>query len=529
MSEKISTRRHIVCVDTPNASNPLSGASNSKNASTISRIASIVRSGQFIDGNGRVTVQTVQYYQPIPQATGKEASGKWRSKAVSPFEQRIQDVVLDLIQKLEDPADEIFLFGAGYGATTVLAVAGILHHMGIPKPGYVADFPELYMNVLELIEARRQDDSQKGHKALTYLRARTDGVPNIRFVGIFQAVTTNGWDKPHDTSVVPSIRNFRHAMALNEIGEGNDISLPGTPTPREMEGRTFIQAWFLGFYTNVLGGNTQDGLALYPLQWILIEAMLQGLCVSFDVQDQRGASMENPLALAFPQYAGGMPDLSGSEKIQWQIRYVNNIQVSMFDLQSLHAPKNNAEEALHAIHFQNEGRPAFTMRKKIELIGWKEDQPYGTIIHPSVFCLLDRNQSWYQQKRFKRYAKLLADFEANCMRGNSEGMPPWMQDSQLLASGVKAFRILVCGKTGVGKSTLINKVFGVEMTEESNTYAQGNHDINQAFESPNHPGLLIHDSRGWQAGSDQELDLIAQFLRHRAFQKDPAEALHVIW
>jgi predicted GTPase len=100
---------------------------------------------------------------------------------------------------------------------------------------------------------------------------------------------------------------------------------------------------------------------------------------------------------------------------------------------------------------------------------------------------------------------------------------------QLEASGVKAFRILVCGKTGVGKSTLINKVFGVEMTDESLSYDQGVHDINVAFESPKHPGLLIHDSRGWQAGSDTELDLIAKFLRHRAFQEDPAEALHVIW
>lgn len=69
----------------------------------------------------------------------------------------------------------------------------------------------------------------------------------------------------------------------------------------------------------------------------------------------------------------------------------------------------------------------------------------------------------------------------------------------------------------------------IQQTEESNSYAQGQHDINIAFESPNNPGLLIHDSRGWQAGSDTELDLIAQFLRHRAFQKDPAEALHVIW
>ncbi|ESU09914.1 hypothetical protein FGSG_12458 [Fusarium graminearum PH-1] len=67
------------------------------------------------------------------------------------------------------------------------------------------------------------------------------------------------------------------------------------------------------------------------------------------------------------------------------------------------------------------------------------------------------------------------------------------------------------------------------MTDESQSYEQGVHDINVAFESPKHPGLLIHDSRGWQAGSDTELDLIAKFLRHRAYQEDPAEALHVIW
>lgn len=45
----------------------------------------------------------------------------------------------------------------------------------------------------------------------------------------------------------------------------------------------------------------------------------------------------------------------------------------------------------------------------------------------------------------------------------SEAIQPWLEGLQLQASGVKAFRILVCGKTGVGKSTLINKVFGVEM------------------------------------------------------------------
>lgn len=62
--------------------------------------------------------------------------------------------------------------------------------------------------------------------------------------------------------------------------------------------------------------------------------------------------------------------------------------------------------------------------------------------------------------------KELADFQEQCMERPDSVLPPWLEDMQLQANGVKAFRILVCGKTGVGKSTLINRVFGVEMVSQ---------------------------------------------------------------
>ena len=63
----------------------------------------------------------------------------------------------------------------------------------------------------------------------------------------------------------------------------------------------------------------------------------------------------------------------------------------------------------------------------------------------------------------KTLKKDLAEFQERFMESTDSTLPPWLEGMQLQANGVKAFRILVCGKTGVGKSTLINKVFGVEI------------------------------------------------------------------
>lgn len=58
---------------------------------------------------------------------------------------------------------------------------------------------------------------------------------------------------------------------------------------------------------------------------------------------------------------------------------------------------------------------------------------------------------------------------------------------------------------------------------------QGEHNINEAFESDEHPGIIIHDSRGFQAGDNNEVDQFRRFIKKRAASHSPKESLHAIW
>jgi hypothetical protein len=202
---------------------------------------------------------------------------------------------------------------------------------------------------------------------------------------------------------------------------------------------------------------------------MMLESLKVGLVFQPDTKQKY-------LALAFPQFAGGVPSLGGEEKIEWQLGYKNGMRVSMFDLSSLHADAGLEEN--HTLRI-NQGSSIYNRQRQVfnssGLNGWSEGMtltrygskltdlgPFGTIIHPSMYCILDRHPRFYEQSIFKHRKKDLGDFQERCLE-DTEGLQPWLEGLHLQASGVKAFRILVCGKTGVGKSTLINKVFGVEM------------------------------------------------------------------
>ncbi|RDB15126.1 hypothetical protein Hypma_005193 [Hypsizygus marmoreus] len=90
------------------------------------------------------------------------------------------------------------------------------------------------------------------------------------------------------------------------------------------------------------------------------------------------------------------------------------------------------------------------------------------------------------------------------------------------------FRILVIGKTGVGKSTLINKTFGVTDAVVSHN-ARGDADINKEIFSSTNDKFVLHDSRGFEPGEEHNVEIVQDFINQRSRQPDIKDKLHAVW
>ncbi|WZB74307.1 GTPase [Achromobacter insuavis] len=93
--------------------------------------------------------------------------------------------------------------------------------------------------------------------------------------------------------------------------------------------------------------------------------------------------------------------------------------------------------------------------------------------------------------------------------------------------GAGRVNILVAGKTGVGKSTLINAVFRGDLakTGAGKPVTQ----TTQEFSRPGHP-LTIIDTRGLEVGDyARSRQQLADLIRERAASEDQDRHLHVAW
>lgn len=304
----------------------------------------------------------MRYYRAAED--GPSLMERLKTKVTSPFyEQQIKEIVKTICETLENASDELFLYGFGRGGFIVRAITGVLHTMRMPTRAAMKNFDVIYKAAIDCLKARREDDNLNGPKMIEFLSAHTTQLPRIRFIGVFDTTGYTAEGNMHDLSMVSSIDNMRHALGINETRSQMNPILIDNPSPEDMRQSTLIQAWFIGGNQDLGGGSFEDGLSLYPLQWMILESIKTGLVLRFEEPKADSAPMPNPLALSFPHFAGDVPKFDGEEAIEWRISYTNGILVSLYDLQSVHGLSTAAKDQAHGIRISHTSNLYNTQRK----------------------------------------------------------------------------------------------------------------------------------------------------------------------
>lgn len=235
----------------------------------------------------------------------------------------VRDAYVFLMQTYE-PGDCIYLFGFSRGAFTARAVASLIRMYGMIRKGNEALVPyaiRMQMGI-DRSGADRPAASANFELAAEFKRTMSCANPRIRFVGVWDTVSSVGWvENPLHLAYEannPDIEIGRHAVSIDErraFFRSHLWQVPRDPAaahgPRDLK-----QVWFPGVHCDVGGGYAEDesGLSKYALEWMLEEAKGAGLIVD----PVREAEV---LGLSGGGYVPARPDACMHESLQgaWNI------------------------------------------------------------------------------------------------------------------------------------------------------------------------------------------------------------------
>lgn len=155
-------------------------------------------------------------------------------------------------------------------------------------------------------------------------------------MGVLDTVKQAANSDLFDISFVHSIQHFRQALALNDdrcYMVPQYVDTEDTPTVSQPP-RSCVQAWFLGTHGDMGGAQDQDGLSLYPLQWMLRESRKVGLVLESSPTPSTSVGIHNPLILAFPTTLALSSIQDRPNEDVWRIEYRGGLEVEMHCLDS---------------------------------------------------------------------------------------------------------------------------------------------------------------------------------------------------
>lgn len=159
-------------------------------------------------------------------------------------------------------------------------------------------------------------------------------------MGLLDTIKIGRESSKPQPSLLRSTQTLRHALALNETRHSFQPYLIGplSPSSPELAHHSIIEAWFMGSHADMGGGSREDGLSLYPLQWMLLESRTFGLLLEPSWGSQ--TLTEDPLGLVFPLVPDEDPSKHPKPLAPWIFSYKNGIEIEMVDIRSSHRHGN---------------------------------------------------------------------------------------------------------------------------------------------------------------------------------------------